>query len=387
MDTRSSHNIFLVCIICFLFTLHSTLPVYVNSSFLARYTSENAVGALYTLSSLATIFGFFWFKRLFQKLGSRRGMALFVAVDIAALVVMALEQGFPQILAAFIIASTSSSLAALMLDVMLESYSNDENTGKIRGWFLTAANLAWLLGPLLSSFILTNGDYWKLYAGGAVLLLPVLLLSLRGFREHEDKHLGDETPFWQTIKDIWTDKNIQSVFSAHFLMQVFFSWMVIYTPIYLHQHIGFAWKEIGIMLTLAMLPFILLEAPLGRLADRKYGEKEIMAIGFIITGISTALFSFITGTNLAIWTGIMVATRIGASMIEIMTETYFFKKTDTTKLHIISAFRSLRPLAYIAGPALAVACLFLFDMRFLFIVLALLMIPGIYWSLKLEDTK
>jgi MFS family permease len=387
MDTRSSHNIFLLCIICFLFTLHSTLPVYVNSSFLARYTSENSVGALYTLSSIATLVGFFWFKRIFSRIGSRKGMALFVAVDIAALVVMALDQGFPQVLAGFILATTSSALGALTLDVMLETYSNDENTGKIRGWFLTAANAAWLMGPLIASFILTNGDYWKLYAGGAVLLLPVLLLALRGFRSHEDKLAGEVAPFWHTVRDIWNDRNIQSVFSAHFLMQVFFCWMVIYAPIYLHSHVGFSWKEIGIMLTLSMLPFILLEAPLGRLADRKYGEKEIMAIGFIITGIATALFSFIPGANLAVWTGIMVATRIGASMIEIMTETYFFKKTDTSKVHIISAFRSLRPLAYIAGPALAVACLFLFDMRYLFIVLALLMIPGIYWSLKLEDTK
>ena len=66
--------------------------------------------------------------------------------------------------------------------------------------------------------------------------------------------------------------------------------MIIYLPIYLHKNIGLAWSQISIILIIMLLPY-LSSVKLGKLADSKYGEKELMMIGFVIASITTA------GTN------------------------------------------------------------------------------------------
>jgi MFS family permease len=77
-----------------------------------------------------------------------------------------------------------------------------------------------------------------------------------------------------------------------------------------------------------LLPFVFVQFPLGRLADKKWGEKEILSLGFIIVAIATGLISFISGGSMILWMTILFITRIGAATIEIMCDTYFFKKVD-----------------------------------------------------------
>ena len=172
------------------------------------------------------------------------------------------------------------------------------------------------------------------------------------------------------------------------LLNFFFSWMVIYTPIYLHDHLGFSWTVIGIMFTIMLLPFPLLEMPLGKLADEKYGEKEMLNTGFIIIAITTAILTFITSTNAILWTVMLFATRIGASMVEITTESYFFKKIGSDDSNLLSFFRMTGPIAYIIGPISASILLIFVAPNYLFVILGFIVITaGLYFSLDLKDTK
>ena len=41
--------------------------------------------------------------------------------------------------------------------------------------------------------------------------------------------------------------------------------MIIYTPIYLHEHLLLGWDQIGFIFTIMLLPFIILEFPLGNI--------------------------------------------------------------------------------------------------------------------------
>ena len=173
-----------------------------------------------------------------------------------------------------------------------------------------------------------------------------------------------------------------------FLLQFFYSWMVIYTPIYLYTHIGFSWQEIGIIFSIMLLPFVLTEAPLGKLADRKWGEKEVMSVGFIVMALATGLIAFVETKNLALWAILLFITRIGAAMVEIMSETYFFKKVHSSKADVIGFFRTMRPFAYIISPILAtVLFAFFLPIKYIFLVLAIIMFLGLYSSLELKDTK
>ena len=81
-------------------------------------------------------------------------------------------------------------------------------------------------------------------------------------------------------------------------------------------------------------------------------------------------------------------TRIGASIVEATTESYFFKHASLKHMSEISLFRVLYPLSYITIPILASGILFLFDSFFiLFASLASMIFLSIFAAGKITDTK
>jgi hypothetical protein len=83
----------------------------------------------------------------------------------------------------------------------------------------------------------------------------------------------------------------------------------------------------------------------------------------------------------------MFTTRVGASFVEVTTESYFFKQTKSSDAQIISFFRITRPLAYVIGTLIATMALLYLPFNLLFVVLAFLMIPAMFFTLRIEDSK
>jgi hypothetical protein len=80
-------------------------------------------------------------------------------------------------------------------------------------------------------------------------------------------------------------------------------------------------------------------------------------------------------------------TRVGASMVELMTETHLFKRINSKDLSIISLFRISRPIAYISGALLGTFFLQIISFQMLFFVLGGIVIYGLRYSLVITDTK
>src|SRR3989339_723311 len=386
IDNLKIKSLFPVYLLGFLFAFHTALPTYINSSFLNFFISEKLVGLFYILASLLTIICFLSLPFILRKFGNYRVAFFLIILNLVALLGLAFLKNPIFLLTLFIINLITIPLIYFSTDVFLESFSSNKVTGKIRGIYLTAVNLAWVVSPLIRALILTNGDYWKIYLASALFLLPVLLILMVNLRHFKDSKY-EKSNHWQTVKVIWKNKNLQNIFMANFLLFFFYSWMTIYTPLYLHKDMGFSWREIGLIFSVMLLPFVLVQFPLGRLADKKWGEKEILSLGFILIAISTGVISFVMDKNMILWMIILFITRIGAGTIEIMCDTYFFKKVDSLDAKVISFYRMVSSSAYILGPLLAVLAFnFLsFNIKYLFLVLGLIMIFGLKFSLSLKD--
>ncbi|MCR4334509.1 MAG: MFS transporter [Patescibacteria group bacterium] len=272
------------------------------------------------------------------------------------------------------------------LDIFLENQSEDIHTGGIRGMYLTVANSAWILSPMIVGMLIGINDYKKIYLSAIILLIPLIYFLQTNFKKFKDP-IYDHLSIKNTFSKILRNKNYYRIFLSSILLNFFYAWMVIYMPIYLHQYVGFNWKEIGIIFTIMLLPFVILEMPLGNIADKKLGEKEILSIGFIITALATISISLITVKNIWLWALVLFMTRVGASMIEVMNETYFFKKIDGRSSSILSFFRITRPTAYVVAPLIASSTFLFIDYRYSFIVLGIIILYGLRYSLTLEDTK
>ena len=163
--------------------------------------------------------------------------------------------------------------------------------------------------------------------------------------------------------------------------------MVVFVPLYLIKEIGLSWAQFGLIMFFGQLAYVICEYPIGIIADKYIGEKEMMAVGLMIMAISTAWISFVDVKSILMWTLVMFVTRIGASFVEVTTEVHFFKRTNSSDAQIISFFRVTRPLAYIAGAVVASLSLLYLPFNLLFVVIAFLMIPAMFVTLDIEDTK
>jgi MFS family permease len=380
-------TLFFLYITGFLFALRSAIPTYINSTFLSGIVSEKNIGFVYVVGSIFTIILFLLLPKILRKTGNYKLAIWLTVINIIGLLGLSFISNPLLLLLSFIVSLISTTLIGFCLDIFVERNTDDRTTGKTRSFFLTSINLAWLFAPSIAGFLVGVADYSKMYLFSTIIMLPVMLLFIVNLRKFDDAEYKLFS-ISETFKQLKNSKDLFSITKISFLINFFYSWMIIYIPVYLNKYIGFDWKEIGLMFSIMLLPFVLIEIPLGKLADTKFGEKEILSIGFLIIAVATGIISFIDEKNFILWALILLMTRIGASMAEIMSETYFFKKIDSCDANIISSYRMMSPLAYIIGPIFASILLYYsLDIKYLFVILSLVILYGLKYTLRIRDTK
>jgi MFS family permease len=379
-------TLFILYTIGFVFALSRAIPAYVNSSFLSTFVGEKFVGFVFTLCSLVALSVFFIIPKILKRFGNYKTTIFFSILSSLSFFLLSLTDNKYVVLFSFLIIYVSGTMIGFCLDVFLENNSTDNDTGKIRSFYLTGMNISWLISPWLSGLILFGQGYNRIYFVVALIMIPIIFMvsyNLKSFKDSEYK----DFKIISTLKESWSRKDIRCILFSGFLLNFFYAWMVIYTPIYLFKYVGFNWQEIGLIFTMMLLPFVLIQIPLGKLADKYFGEKEMLTVGFLIMAISTAFIPFISGKDFWVWGILLLITRIGAAIVEIMSETYFFKKISDKNVNLISVFRSMSSFAYIISPIIATVFFCFLPFKYIFFVLAFLMLFGLRYSLAIKDTK
>ncbi len=369
-----------------LISLHYALVIYVNSTFLSNFFTEGQVSALYIIGSVLDATTLINASRILEKVGGYRFIIYSITFELLSTVGLMLSANPLFVALCFFVHVFNISLILFNLDIFLEGASqNEEETVSIRAAYMTMANICLVISPLLLSLILKGNNYSFVYLLASVALIPLyyVIKNFKHFRDEKRKHVVLK----ETSLEFLANKNLFGVTVSNFLLQLFYGFMVIYTPIYLTKHIGFSWSETGIIFTIMLLPFVLFELPVGELEDYKYGEKEFMTIGFVILALTTAFMSLITAKVVWMWALILFLSRIGASFVEISSDGYFFKQVDDRRSDIISLYRSVRPLAFIAAPIIATIALELIPFQYLYLVFGTIMIIGTKYTMSLKDTK
>jgi MFS family permease len=384
---RRRHLLHITYFLGFFFGLHAFSMVYVNSSVLAGALGEAAVGVIYALAAISSIAVLSVVPLLLKNVGDRRFTLLLLLAEIIAALGLAFA-GSPLLLVIFFIIHSIAYRAILVdLDVFLESATNEDATGVVRGTFLTVANIALVIAPVLVGLLLGTGEaYSKVYLFAAVVLLPAALLLLFSFKHFKDPKYT-RTPLIATFRRVWVHSALRRIMTIDWLLRFFYAWMVIYMPLYLHSYIGLPWERIGVIFTIMLIPFALFELPLGALADKVYGEKELLIAGLFIMGAATLSLAFIQSTSFLVWAIALFCTRLGAATVEIMSETYFFKQVRGDDADLMGFFRSLEPFAYATAPLLASLVLLVAPLPVLFVVLSIIILCGIPVALRLVDTR
>ncbi len=397
LKIKSNWNLTAIYASNLLLAFHYFLIIYINSSFLEESFSPSKIGTLYIVGSVVNLLILINASKLLRRFGNYKLITSFIILEFIAISGLAWvgfqDVSSPTIIALlFIIHQAILMMILFNLDIFLEEASVDEGkTGGVRGVYLTLANAALVVSPAIAGLIMTDDEFWRVYLISSLILIPLFLIVFKNFKSFRD-YPSINTKIFDIFLAFWRNKNIYYIFMSHLLLQFFYAFMIIYIPILLREHVGFSWSEIGLLFTIMLVPFVIFEIPVGKIADKKLGEKEILITGFVIMTLSTGALAFLTTSNFLIWAILLFLTRVGASFAEITTESYFFKHVNASNADMISFFRITRPLSFILAPIVATVSLFFVSQSnlqysFLFFVLGILMIWGIRYGVTLTDTK
>ncbi len=373
-------------VLSFLFTLHISLSAYVNSTFLINFISEKYVGLLYTAGSLVTLIVLAKSAGILKNLGNRKLVIWLLIVNMISLVGLITSTNPYIIGPSFVGFITTNVLVFFCIDIFIEHFGDPKTIGKIRGLYLTITSIAWMISPLITGFLVTKGGYTLIYMVALLTTLLasfVLILSVKKFKDRT----YIKTPFIQAYKYLKTNPHMLAVTLINFILQFFFAWMIVYTPIYLNKHIGFGWDQIGVIFTFMLAPFVILGLPVGLLIDKYHVKKRnLLFIGLLIMSLATYSITQTTTLDLKVWALILFFTRVGASIVETTSEIYFFTHVKEEEAYLLGIFRDMTPLAYVIAPILGSLVFTFLPFKSLFIILSILVLLGIYYVTKLKHS-
>ena len=365
-------------------SLSTALIAYINSSFLETLIPKSWIGILFAIAYACSFFAIQNYALAIQRFKNYKVLLAVLSLEIFTLLLLSWNINPIVSIIAFIVLVVSYNVTVVNYDLFLEGVSNMNDTGRIRGIFWTATNLGWLLGPFLSGILVASSGFSRAYFVSALFLIPAWILIFYTYRNHKRIHFKPHHSLMTSVKQVLANKNLRGIYLVALVLYLFYSWMVIYTPIHLLE-IGFSWEEIGSIFTVMLIPFVLIEYPAGWLADKLFGETEMLTIGFSIMGLSVIGLLFATGYW---WVMIVLfMSRVGAALVEIMRDVYFYKKVDEEDLDLIDLFRNMRSISYIIGPLLASAILaFGYGIEQIFVVLAIVLFSATIIPFYIEDT-
>ncbi|MDB4984327.1 MAG: major facilitator superfamily transporter [Patescibacteria group bacterium] len=370
----------------FLFSLHVALTVFVNSSFLSTRISDSLVGLFYAASAIVGIAGLYLVPKLINWFGTSRVLGFLMLANIVNLFVFGAVSNPYIIGASFILFFAFNTLLYLGIDIIVERFSENSAQGDVRGSYLTMMNLGYVLAPLLGGFILDRLGFSALYGFAVVILVPVIIVISFQLPTIRTTHPSKEN-ILELAKKFMQHKRFRLAFFVNFILQFFYAWMVIYTPIYLHEIAHIAWDTIGIIFAIMLTAFVILEYPLGKIADKIHIEKHLMIIGLFIMGFATLFVARAPSISILSLTLILLVTRVGASMVEVATESYFFKSVHHDDTGSIGFFRNTYPFAYILAPLIASLVLKFAPLKALFPILGVICFLGILIAGRIRKVK
>ncbi len=363
------------------------ITTYTNSSYIENSVGQGTVGILYALSAILTIVVLSNATRVLAKEGNRKYFFFYGTLQIVSLIALILPfSNFIHILA-FITYLLSVNVLIFSLDIFFEGSSGSRNKGKMRGIFLMLGNVGFLFAPVISAIVIDRFSYVGTYTLALIAFIFTILILKFGLKKYKDSEYHVTHKPFESLNKVFKEKIIRSVVISNFVLQFFYVWMIVYTPIYLHTHLNFEWDTIGVMFSFMILAFVLLDYPLGKIADAIGSEKELTVIGFCIMLISVLGIGMVSTPNAYIVGILLFFSRVGAATVEAMTEIHFFKTIREEDKNLISIFRDLRPLAYIIAPVFGTLIISFTPFKTIFFVLGLIITVGIISAFYIEKKR
>lgn len=359
------------------------LVIYMVSSYFKEFSGREAVGIFYVGAYVMFLLTLFNYHKLVKSFGKTRMFKAVLMAQLAITLVLIFSPFAWLKLLAMMLYLLCENLLLVNLDIVIEAFSTGHNSGRVRGSHLTILNFGFILGPILSTWLLATGGFSLIFGIALILKIGLLAILWFGLGKVANKFRERET-VGQLIKKALANQDIRRIYYISFILDTFYALMIIYSPIYLRS-LGISWADIGIIFTVMLVPFLFFEYPIGWLADKELGEKEMIIFFLSWMALSVAFVYQLDKPDVLMWSLALLATRVGASAIQILRDSYFYKKIDKDDIDLIDFYRTSMPMAYIVSAGLSAVVLNFYGVREIFLLAAVLLMTALIPAWRLRD--
>lgn len=380
---KNNKKIFAITLLVAVFSFCFMLIMFLSAYYFKQVLNSENISVFYVAVSILIIPLLLNLHKFFFTFGR---IKVFVFLNIFSILLLSLLT-FLKItfFSAFVLVLYIIALNVLMVvwDAVLEEYSQDKDTGRIRGLFLSFWNLGGMLGPLAGGVILSRYGYNFAFLVSIFLYFLILICFLFVFNNVKIKEKKVES-ITKVLRLMRRDRDIWNIYWISTILKIFYAVGTIFFSLYLVS-IGLSVAQVGFIFTVTFLPFVLLEYKIGVWADKKYGEKEMLIIGFVIMIIAMIFIFFTKSNSFYLWMFLLTLAFLGATFVEAMSDTYFYKKIDSSEIVISNFFRSSRPLSYLVGALIGGIIQVQFNFKGVFLATIISLLIGGYFAIILRD--
>ena len=236
---------------------------------------------------------------------------------------------------------------------------------KLNARYLLWVNIGALIAPIFAMSVVTffDGNYrMPLLAAGMVYFSGLLFFKHFGIVQ-EDKVIK-KVNIKKTIRALritalafFRKPGMSRAYTVNFGYYALRAMRLLYVPIIVIEN-GFTSETLGIVLSLGILPYIIIESFIGRLI-KKYGVKIWLTVGFVSFAIFSLSAMFLSGYALL---SVFVLWQISGAFMEAAHDLLFFNdmpKDQQSRYY--GVFRTSVNLPSIIAPVLGGICIAVFN--------------------------
>ncbi|MFA6305683.1 MAG: MFS transporter [Candidatus Gracilibacteria bacterium] len=278
--------------------------------------------------------------------------------------------------------------AVITLSLFVRDFSNSKNFGEEEGKYFKFQNIGYLIGPLLGGFLASQFGYEIVFilAAGTILGGFVYFYNHHVIKESMaiiNMKKESTIKLIDNVKNYFSDPNRTKAYFISFSLTTWFMVKRLYLPLYIMAS-GYLSSVTGIVFSLGIIPFILLEEKVGKYADKK-GIRLPISVGFFIIA-GALLLTFISPFPILNFIIIILAS-IGAAFIEPVQEYFLLKNTPKEQEEDLFGIYSTSAItAAFFAPIIGALILAVLPFKFIFLVFAVLIgAVGFYFRSTLKD--
>ena len=330
---------------------------------------ENVTGNLFLtglILSLTTMMGIFLnipFGIIEDRMNVKRVLQIVLLIYSALALLYPVADTFLSLLLVSVTRGVASSFLWLTSWAYVFAYAEKSVKGKEVGFFSGMNDFASALSPVVGGLISILSFFLPFYVLSLTSLTAFIVVSLYLKETPKSEKASLNVQVTTLLSYMRNSRFVKTVFLIivfYALINVYYSFL----PIFLNSE-GIAIPLIGVILTVALLPAVALEVPIGNLIDR-HGIRKTLAVAASLTTLTAVMMPF--SNSLYCTLAIVTAFTMSYTVIFIALYSRMSDIMGESKTAITGAIATFKDLGYTIGPLAAGALMGFISIRDTFFI-------------------